>query len=259
MNITIQKGAKSIGELCGFPSDAEFCLDFKRKIEEYCAEIGADQNHIRDVAIHNEPRFGEVKRVSYDPPGYDILFYQAIPLFLYKDNPDNTRFAESVIKHELYHCKDMDLIGTMLDLREIEHDSHNIDELSTNLGYHQWGEFYAHYNSCAIYESCYKSIAELGDLYERAAKLTGGADDWITLYETIAHPHIRNAVILAANNSRLHSKKVQNCIAEFAAAHESSGEYLKRVQSVFEEKYRNYPNWVSYDVFKELGEILLDM
>ena len=90
MNITIQKGAKSIGELCGFLSDTEFCLDFKRRIKEYCAEIGADQNHIRNVAIHNEPRFGEVKRVSYDPPGYDILFYQAIPLFLYKDNPDNT-------------------------------------------------------------------------------------------------------------------------------------------------------------------------
>lgn len=116
-----------------------------------------------------------------------------------------------------------------------------------------------HYNSCTIYESCYKSIAELGDLYERATNLTGDADDWITLYETIAHPHIQNAVILVANNSRLHSKKVQDCIAEFAAAHESSGEYLKRVQSVFEEKYRDYPNWVSYDAFKELGEMLLDV
>ena len=177
MNIAIQKGAESIGELCGFSSDAEFCLDFKRRIEEYCAEIGADQNHIRNVAIHNEPRFGEVKRASYDPPGYDILFYQAIPLCLYKDNPDNTRFAESVVKHELYHCKDIDLIGTMLDLSEIERSSHNIDELCTNLGYRQWGEFYAHYNSCTIYESCYKSIAELGDLYERATNLTGDADD----------------------------------------------------------------------------------
>lgn len=192
MNITIQKGAESIGELCGFPSDAKFCLDFKRRIEEYCAEIVADRNHIRDVAIHNEPRFGEVKRASYDPPGYDILFYQAIPLFLYKDNPDNTRFAESVVKHELYHCKDIDLIGTMLDLSEIEHSSHNIDELCTNLGYRQWGEFYAYYNSCTIYESCYKSIAELGDLYERAMNLTGDADDWITLYETIAHPQYRS-------------------------------------------------------------------
>ena len=51
MNIAIEKGAESIGELCGFSSDAEFCLDFKRRIEEYCAEIGADQNHIRNVAF----------------------------------------------------------------------------------------------------------------------------------------------------------------------------------------------------------------
>lgn len=42
------------------------------------------------------------------------------------------------------------------------------------------------------YESCYKSIAELGDLYERAMNLTGDADDWITLYETIAHPQYRS-------------------------------------------------------------------
>ena len=87
MNIAIQKARNPSASFAAFRRMPNFALILKRRIEEYCAEIGANQNHIRNVAIHNEPRFGEVKRVSYDPPGYDILFYQAIPLFLYKDNP----------------------------------------------------------------------------------------------------------------------------------------------------------------------------
>lgn len=43
MNIAIQKRRGIHRRALRFPSDAKFCLDFKRRIEEYCAEIGANQ------------------------------------------------------------------------------------------------------------------------------------------------------------------------------------------------------------------------
>lgn len=249
-------------KICGFQSERELCIDLETKIKEYCSLIKFDAKYIDNIFISSHKYFGEVKITSYIPIRYNIYLDTSVVFFLYQAAKNS--LAKSVIFHELYHCKEMTTTNDIIDLKNINHDSKNLQELYVNLGNHQWSEYYAHFNSCVICPSDHKTIDNFLDLSNnlknfRKEILFKDSTEHFQLYKNCIYSYICNAIILIANNNRLHNIESQQNIDSFKEIDLSTEKYFNTLTALFEEYYTKYPLWVSINAFKDLGKALLNV
>lgn len=265
MRILINVELSSKIEKYGFKTVEELRLSFGKIAETLCNYTNTAPETIRDISFCDTQNYGEVMQAGYEPLCFNIVFAEKLLPMLYNSDFDDTMKAESIIFHEFCHCKDTSVIAERTELRKLEKDSYNLDELYANLGYHQWQEYYAHYNSSLIHPSEYREPKQINMFLEdymfafNQERLFEDPDRQIPIYNGVIHPYIRNAVILAANNARLHSKDVQDCIDKFANIDKNIGGYFATIQTILEERRKTYPEWVSYEAFKEIGKALLDI
>lgn len=260
MNFLIS--VEELYKICRFQSEGELCADLETKIKEYCTLIKFDAKYIDNIFISSYRDFGKVEILSYFPIRYNIYLNTSIVFFLYQEAKDS--LAKAVIFHELYHCKETTTTNDIIDLKNIKHDSKNLQELYVNLGYHQWSEYYAHFNSCVIHPSDYKTIDNFLDLSNnlknfREEVMFEDSTEHFQLYENCIHRYIRNAVILVANNNRLHNIESQQHIDSFKGIDLSTEKYFNTLKVLFEKHYAEYPSWVSINALKDLGRALLNV
>lgn len=255
----------SLCKKCRLTSIDELSNKLKSFIEETCKLIELDTNHIYCIRIvcNNTKHLGRIRIINYSSLKYTICFNEDVIINFFNDALNHHLKSKSVIMHELYHCKDIVIVGNKIDLTLIEHDSYNYEELFLNLGYHQWSEYNSHYLSSKIYPCSIRAINKYPDnleeiLYNFDYKELFNENDftWIRLYEPIIHNFIKDMIKLIANYNSSFNEEI-NLLYNNYCLNPFIKQYLTRISEMLETYRKQYPNWISIISFSNIGKNLL--
>lgn len=243
--------------------------ELKEKIHSYILEklriISVDHKMINNVYIasNNENYYARLDTISHDPIVCNMIIAVQIIWYLYRGLADKRNLAESVIMHELYHCREHAYTFSALDYSKICFDPISYDDLCLNIGYHQWSEYYAHFYSSKICISDNIKVREKYPLniHEELISFTHQTfhkeGDYAELYNSIVHPFIRNCIIMLANYNSTQDIAVKSIIDNFKTIDDSIKQYFNKVNGLMEDCYGKYPNVISYKYFYKIGKELL--
>ena len=183
----------------------------------------------------------------------------------YKDND----FEKSVVYHELFHCKEMNISNKYVDLQKIFIESRYFTtsyKFLLNIGYMQWSEYYAYFNSTRYHIPNWFLYDDLKNVDISLKSIAN-----IFTQNTISHTHvgisllndITNLVacfirIAACYNSSHNSKyrtEIQKCCK--VSNYKYYNPYFLDISCYMNDLYNNYPNWISEEAFIELGKKLI--
>jgi len=198
---------------------------------------------------------------------FELYIQNTIIDNLFSSDEDKFIFAKSVILHELYHIKEMITTNKIIEIMPI----YNIQKDCTrsmliNLGYRQWTEYYAHYNS-AKYYYLYTTLDDV--IYQSEITLTLikellNKEKQIQLfqymYENIAKFISTSIKFIAIYNASQNISYVESVKkygqSNFYIHHY---EYIHKIIPYMDNLYQTYPNWVSEEKFLEIGKTLFSI
>lgn len=197
---------------------------------------------------------------------FELLFQQNVIDDLISENKDKIQLSESIIIHELFHCKEMTITSSYMDYNKLYFNTQfeTTRELLFNTAVHQWSEYYAYYNSTKRNErniklSSYLSSVEaiLCVLYNKLAEESDAIADIQLPYNFITDmiSFIHRSVMLIACYNSTKSRKYQRELeyVERSSLYQKYYPYLKELSFYMDSLYITYPNWVSEKTFMELG------
>lgn len=230
---------------------------------ETCSLIDFENEHIQFICVLNKMDYrGKVHILDTSKMLYAIFLAEEVATNLVSSISSLQIESKSVICHEIYHCKDLTIIGRKIDISTIAHDSHNIDELILNLGYHQWLEYNAHYFSAKYFPCKIRTI----DKYPASLiNILNNFNQYkifdhtksISEYENIIHYFIKDVVKLLANYNSIYDDNIFSTYNQYYNSNILLRRYLENISKILEEYRTNYPYWISYDSFKNIGQNLL--
>ena len=211
------------------------------------------------------PVVGEVRPYNITPLKIDIFFQTYLIVFLLSQDVEEKSYARSIIFHEFYHCKEFITTFSKLDYFVVCKDISNYNELCINLGYHQWSEYYAHYNSSKIYlsdglndDKIFSVLAKSINSFD-ANNIFSEYDLQKSLYNNVVHPFIKNVVLLIANYHQTQNDLIVNRIKKYINLNTYIYDYFNNTSILLQQFYKEYPNNIEYDSFIILGSNLLDI
>lgn len=196
----------------------------------------------------------------------DLLFEVYIQNFiiddLLSDDNDKVLYARSIILHELYHIKELTLTNHKINIMPI----YNIKRNSTrtmliNLGYKQWSEYYAHYNSAKYY--C-PPVNLSNVIYQSEITLTvikNQLDNSVDIQlpenmynsiENFVSQVIKLAAIYNQSKNDNYLKNIQKYQNNVLYSHHYN--FIYKIISYMDSIYKDYPNWISEDQFLLIGK-----
>lgn len=198
---------------------------------------------------------------------YNLLFHSSIVDELSSADCDKINHAIAVIKHELFHIKEMIITNRKFSFFPIyKNQADSTRSLLIKLGYMQWSEYYAHFHSYKYHQS---QTAIHKEIEQSEVSLTVLRDNTIkensaTMYEFLynnIHDFIAKAIILSAHYNNKHDKK---CLAHLIRYHNSKlykpfYDYIYMLIPYMESLYLSYPNWVSDSSFLDIGKQLFSI
>lgn len=210
--------------------------------------------------------YGKVNPVVYDGKlYYELLLQQNIIDDLLSENEDSIQISESIIMHELFHCKEISITSSYIDYNKLYFKEQFVTtrELLFDTAVQQWGEYYAHYNSAPKYErnikisNKFSSIeAALCILYEELSKSSNIIDIQLPdSFITSMIQFIHISIMFVAHYNSTKNKKYQKELEyiERSSLYQKYFKYLKELSCYMDALYMTYPKWVSEKAFMELG------
>lgn len=198
------------------------------------------------------------QRIEFELYIKDVLLDKLVS----KDNNEQT-YAQSIIVHELFHMKEFIITNSIIPLMPIyktcKTSTYN---LLLNLGYTQWTEYYAHYNSSKYFLEKPINIKEVVELSKDAINII---EQYINQNREYQMPEVVYDAILEfiSYTIKLSARYNQSSDNLFILSLESISivykehyDYIFEIISYMDELYKNYPNWVSNEKFLEIGKTL---
>lgn len=196
----------------------------------------------------------------------DLLFEIYIQNFiiddLLSDNNDKASYAKSIILHELYHIKELTITNRKINIIPI----YSIKRSSTqamiiNLGYKQWSEYYAHYNSTKYYcppvnlsNVIYQSEITLTVIKRQ---LDSSVDIQLpeNMYNSIEN-FVSQVIKLAAIYNQSQNDNYLNDIQKYQndTLYVHHYNFIYKIIAYMDNLYKTYPNWISEKQFLLIGK-----
>lgn len=248
--------------LLGFDNSNSAKEDIKNRIIQYSSEISLDCSKIRNIIIADLKNCNArvEKTISDNELCFDIFIQIYIIWYLYDKEKNKESYAKSVIFHELYHC--IDLLNMPVQLiynRQSMPITYN--DLCCDLGYMQWSEYYAHYNSSKIehsdiptlktdYESLFSIISTFNKLSNDITNVS-----YIGTYNIFLLPFYDKLIILLSNYNSIHSTSALEELKKYEAI--GLEKYIEKIDTLFSNIFNQYPNSLNEENFAILGNTLL--
>lgn len=248
--------------LLGFDNSNSAKEDIKNRIVQYSYEISLDCSKIRNIIIADLKNCNArvEKTISDNELCFDIFIQIYIVWYLYDKKKNKESYAKSVILHELYHC--IDLLNMPIQLiynRQSMPTTYN--DLCCDLGYMQWSEYYAHYNSSKIehsdiptltddYESLFNTILTFKKLNNDITNIS-----FIGTYNIFLLPFYDKLIILLSNYNSIHSISSLEELKKYKEI--GLEKYIERTDALFQNIFNQYPNSLNEENFTILGNTLL--
>lgn len=215
-----------------------------------------------DFRGKTEPNFINNKLVS------DILYDENVIKDLLSYDIDNKKEALSIILHELYHYKECIITANKMDYHKLIFDDNYSDTytMAFSLGYKQWTEYYAYYNSSKYYQ---RNIY-LDDFIRKSWASLYAMQSFLTENDTTKMPFsvytdikdfISYSIIFAAQYNSLLDSKYLESIMKFKRNKDycEHYDYIIELIPYMNDLYSSYPSWVSEEKFIEIGKYLLNI
>lgn len=211
---------------------------------------------------------GKIVPILYEGKlAFEIFIHQSVIDDLQSDENDKIGYARAVILHELYHLKEMSMTNNIIDVTLV----HNIKRdctfnLLNSLGYLEWGEYYAHFNSTKHYkghnnmsDSIYQSEISLSVL---SSKLDEENDVMMPefMYDNI-HSFISKSVIFAARYNCSQDESYIKNLRRYKNSnlYKAHYNYISDLIVYMDSLYQTYPNWISKSIFLDIGRRLFSI
>lgn len=245
-------------------------LQLKQEIKKYFIvkmnAIGLPAEFVRNIIISKMDKSnGRIDIANYSPLEFNVFIQEFIIWYLFRDKKDKCDYASSIIFHELYHCKDILNMNSDINLSDIERKPESLNELFIKLGYHQYLEYRAHYNSSKISPSNIINQCSDIDLYiniyrsfKKEKLFDENGIENIT-YNNFISPFIRKIVISIANINSINSLEHKNELDKYTISSQSLKVYIEMVKSTMIEICNIEPVKVSVSNLYDLGKTLLSL
>ena len=209
-----------------------------------------------------------IPAVSSGKLNFELYIKRNIVEFLYSKNIEQKMYGKSIIFHELYHVKEFLITNNAIPLMPI----YNIIRNSTHslllyLGYIQWTEYYAHYNSTKYYQPYSDDIKESIELVDDIlTTIKHGIDiyDEYQLAEGLfkgINIFISCTIILSARYNQAHNESYMILLQSIhnETAFDRQYKYIRKMILYMDNLYQTYPTWVSEEMFLEIGKTLFSI
>lgn len=252
-------------QVCDCDSNDALHIELNNYISEQLQILQIEKSIIRNVIIASiDKSNGRVEIVNTYQLSFDIFINQNIIWYLYDKAQNKYDYASSVIIHELFYCKDLIIANSMIDINDIDKGYKNQTELCINIGFHQWSEYYAHYNSAKVYLSDIVKLACDDKLPKKISDFNkNDLFDYNTItptdYKYFIHPFIRKIVILLANSNSIKSEAHILELNRYKSMSSQLKDYIARVDDTLTHYLHIYPNCISKNSFLVLGKVLIDL
>lgn len=198
---------------------------------------------------------------------FDIFLDYNVVNNLSSSDADKQEESLSIVLHELFHYKECIITSRNMDYhRLISDDSYsNTYTMVLSIGYKQWAEYYAYYNSFKYYQ---RNIL-FADISQSWAALKVMRDALInnvfikmpfSLYSNIKE-FISNAIMFAAQYNLSLDSNLLKLIEKYKddKHYYKHYEYITELVPYMDDLYKSYPDWVSESKFIEIGKYLLNI
>lgn len=253
-------------QVCECKSDKELKEKITHCICDYLKSLFIDKTVIRNIIISDMKKSnGRIDIINYYPLSFDMFLNSNVIWRLFDKSQNKEDYASGIIIHELFHCKDISIANSILNISNILEHSPSLNELYMDLGLHQWSEYYAHYNSAKIYPSdILIHASEPENIIESIGifvlnGLYGDNPTNYMIYNNTIHPFIRKVIILLANINSISSQPHINELERYKSISNHMNEYIQNVDITLTQYLKTYPDFISEKSFLKLGEILLNI
>lgn len=199
---------------------------------------------------------------------FELYIKSNIVEYLNSKDIEQNKYGKSIIFHELYHVKEFLITNHAIPLMPI----YDIIRNSTHsmllyLGYIQWTEYYAHFNSTKYYQPTSDDIRESAELIaEILSTIKMGIDTYAEyqlpegLFKGI-NLFISQTVILSARYNQTHDKSymIQPQSIKSATDFKKQYNYINQIILYMDNLYQTYPAWISEEKFLEIGKTLFSI
>lgn len=198
---------------------------------------------------------------------FELFIQNSVIDDLFSGDENKILFAKSIILHELYHIKELTLTNKIIDIMPIYSIKKDCTmSLLLNLGYMQWSEYYAHFNSAKHYHSS-TNIAD--SIYQSEISLTALKHQLDNesqvimpefMYDNI-NDFISKTIKLAAIYNQTHDDHFLEPIHEYnhRKLYQYHYKYIYTIISYMDKFYQTYPSWISEKSFLEIGKKLFSI
>jgi len=198
---------------------------------------------------------------------FELFVQNSIFEDLLSNDNDKKLYAKSIIIHELYHLKELSISNNKIDIMPIYNIKRNCTRsLLINLGYKQWTEYYAHYNSAKYY--C-PPVNLSNVIYQSEISLTvikrelyNSQDIQLPefIYKNI-EDFISFTVKLAAIYNQSKNDDILNHLQKYKnnTLYMNHFNYIYKIISYMDNIYQAYPDWVSEEKFLVIGKRLFSI
>ena len=262
-----------------------FDIYLPRHIGEFIMTIGELKNIAQTNCDFNNLSFKDINKIEIVRPNpdfcgkvdpfyinnsllFDFLFDQDVINNLQSTDIKIKNKAISIVMHELYHYKEITITANNINYHGLIFDN-NYSKTYTmvlSLGYKQWSEYYAYYNSAKYYQRniifdnvIRQSWATLQSIHDMLCK-NNVIQMPFQLYLNIKN-FISNAVMFAAQYSYCLNSEYLESIQRYQndVYYSKHYEYIIALIEYMSNLYNSYPNWVSESKFIQIGKYLLNI
>ncbi len=237
-------------------------------VKRYSMQIGFDFSLIKCIQINIYDKFeewhGKVNPIIMDEELYiELSIHKKVIDNFNTDNQNKQQISQSIIKHELFHCKEISITSTYIDW----HKAYFHEPITTtklllfDTAIKQWSEYYAYYNSAKLYK---RDINLLNRISSSDASLTVMHNKLIEGFRDIQMPFsfitdiisfIHICIIFSAYYNSTNDKKYHKELAyiEHSSLYKKYYPYIKDLSYVMNTLYTSYPKWISESAMIEVG------
>ncbi len=208
-----------------------------------------------------------VPNVSNNNLVFELYIQETIVDDLVSKDKDKITFSKSIILHELYHIKEITITNNIIDIMPIYDIKKDCTRsVLINLGYKQWTEYYAHYNSAKYYcsntnlsEAINKSeitLSLMKQIISNESQVQLFEFMYNNLNEFISKVVKFGAIYnMSQNNSYLESIKRY----KYSSLYSHHYNYIHKIIPYMDSLYQTYPAWISEEKFLEIGKQLFSI
>lgn len=208
-----------------------------------------------------------IPNISNNNLVFELYVQDTIIDDLFSKDEDKCMFSKSVILHELYHIKELVKTNNIIDIMPI----YNIKKDCTrsmliNLGYKQWTEYYAHFNSAKYYcsNTTLSDVIYQSEITLSLIKQTIVDESQVQLFEFM-YNNIAEFIATSIKFIAIYNESQDISYLKSLKKYEQNDlyinhyNYIHKIIPYMDELYHTYPTWVSEEKFLEIGKTLFSI